>query len=131
LIEAVLPDRRRDARPRGERGSRDDWLDAVAVLSGRKERIRSRVWRGGRVTAIMGGVDIDLRDAAPAAEGAVLHVTVIMGGVDVRVPENWQVTLAGTPLLGGFDDKTRGGGESGPVLTIRGSAVMGGVDVKN
>lgn len=131
LLEAVLPDRDRGRRPRDGRGRGEDWLDAVAVLAGRKERIRSRAWRGGRVTAILGGVELDLRDATPTAEGAVLHVTAILGGVDIRVPEGWRVTLAGTPLLGGFDDKTRGGDELGPLLTVRGSAILGGVDIKN
>lgn len=54
LLEALLPDRRRRASRPGE-DRVDDWLDAVAILSGRKARVSRR---GGRVIAIMGGVDV-------------------------------------------------------------------------
>jgi hypothetical protein len=127
LLEALLPDgRRRRGHARSE-----DRVDAVAILSGRKEQVRSSAWRGGRITAIMGGVEVDLLDATPVADGAILDVTAVMGGVDLRVPEGWRITITGTPLLGGFDDKTRGGSVDGPSLEIRGAAIMGGVDIKN
>jgi len=42
------------------------------------------------------------------------------------------VEIRGTPLLGGFDDKTDGAaGEDAPLLQITGTAIMGGVDVKH
>lgn len=130
LLEAALPDRRQRG-PGSERGRGEDWVDGVAILSGRKERVRGGAWRGGRITAIMGGVEVDLSDATPVEGGAVLHVTAIMAGVELRVPQDWRVTITGTPLLGGFDDKTRGGSADGPSLEVRGSAIMGGVDIKN
>ena len=64
----------------------EDWLRATAVMSGRKERVTSTTWRGGDVTAVMGGVELDLREAMPAAEGARLDVTALMGGVEIWVP---------------------------------------------
>jgi predicted membrane protein len=111
----------------------DEWLDAVAVLGGHKERVRSASWHGGRATAVMGGVELDLRDAHAAPEGAVLHVSTFMGGVSVTVPESWEVTMHGTPFLGGFEDKTRHGTttEEASKLEITGTMVLGGVEVKN
>lgn len=130
LLEATGASRRRETE-RSERG--EDWLDSSAFMSGRKERVTSHAWRGGDVTAIMGGVELDLRDAEPAAEGAVLDVTAVMGGVEVRVPEGWRVELRGTPILGGFEDKTTSprGAERPPTLRVVGTAVMGGVEVKH
>lgn len=111
---------------------RDDWLRATAFMSGRKERVTSAAWRGGDVTAIMGGVELDLRDAVPGAEGAHLDVTAVMGGVEIRVPQGWRVEVRGTPLLGGFDDKTRGGAaKDAPLLQVTGTALMGGVEIKH
>jgi hypothetical protein len=111
----------------------DEWLEAVAVLGGHKERVRSASWHGGRATAVMGGVELDLRDAHTAPEGAVLHVSTFMGGVSVTVPESWEVTMHGTPFLGGFEDKTRHGTatEEASKLEITGTMVLGGVEVKN
>lgn len=131
LVEAVGFMRPgRFGRPTGEAGDEDAY---TAFLGGRKARITSTSWRGGRATAVMGGVELDLRDAVPVPEGAVLDVTAVMGGVEVTVPRGWRVAIRGTPLLGGFDDKTDGGaaGEDAPLLQITGTAIMGGVDVKH
>jgi predicted membrane protein len=125
------------ARRRSERNmpkvspNDDDWLDAVAVLGGHKERIRSAAWHGGRATAVLGGVELDLRDAHPAPEGAVLHVTTFMGGVSMTVPESWEVAMHGTPVLGGFEDKRDHVVEPTSRLEIVGTTVMGGVEVKS
>jgi predicted membrane protein len=108
-----------------------EWLDAVAVLGGHKERIRSAAWHGGRATAVMGGVELDLRDANIAPEGAVLHVSMFMGGVSLAVPESWEVRMHGTPILGGFEDKRPHAAETTSTLEITGTAVLGGVEIKN
>lgn len=121
-------------RPRRVEGETEvvgeDWLRSTAFMSGRKERVTSSTWRGGDVTAIMGGVELDLRDATPASEGARLDVTAVMGGVEVRVPRGWRIEVRGAPLLGGFDDKTKGGAPSdAPLLSVTGTALMGGVEI--
>ena len=113
------------------RATDDEWLDAVAVLGGHKERVRSASWHGGRATAMMGGVELDLRDAVPAPEGAVLHVSTFMGGVSLTVPESWEVRMHGLPILGGFEDKTTHGVTPTATLEITGTMVLGGVEVRN
>lgn len=111
----------------------EDWLRATAVMSGRKERVTSTTWRGGDVTAVMGGVELDLREAMPAAEGARLDVTALMGGVEIWVPPGWKVSPRITPLLGGVEDKTSPGpnDDDAPRLEITGMALMGGVEIKH
>lgn len=130
LVEAVGFLRpRRLTRATGEEGDEGTYS---AVLGGRKSRITSTSWRGGRATAVMGGVELDLRDAVPVEGGAVLDVTVLMGGVDVTVPRGWRVEMHGTPLLGGLDDKTdQAAGPDAPLLQITGTVIMGGVDIKH
>lgn len=130
LVEAVGFMRpKRLTRTTGEGGDEGSY---TAVLGGRKSRVTSGSWRGGRATALLGGVELDLREAVPVEGGAVLDVTAFMGGIDVTVPRRWRVEIDGTPLLGGFDDKTEGGGgEGSPLLRITGTVIMGGVDVKH
>lgn len=111
----------------------EDWLKATAVMSGRKERVTSTHWRGGDVTAVMGGVQLDLREATPAAEGAQLDVTALMGGIEVWVPPGWKIRPRITPFLGGVEDKTNPVPTNGdaPRLEITGTALMGGVEIKH
>jgi len=109
----------------------EEWLDAVAVLGGRKELVRSETWHGGRATAVLGGVELDLREAHVAPEGAVLHVSTFMGGISLAVPESWEVRMHGTPILGGFEDKRSRVAEPTSTLEITGTAVLGGIEIKS
>ena len=84
----------------------NDTLSALAVLSGVNRGNNSRAFKGGDLTAVMGGCEIDLRQAAIEGE-AVFDVFAMWGGIEIRVPENWTVDGRVTPLIGGFDDKTR------------------------
>lgn len=112
-----------------------DRLEEFAMFGGGDRMIRSQAFRGGTVTAIMGGFDIDLREADIAGDAARIEVFVMMGGIDLKVPENWTVVLDVTPFMGGAD--YRPGSRRAPadkppkVLTVSGFVFMGGVDVKH
>lgn len=108
-----------------------DWLSAFAVLAGFERSNNSQNFRGGDLTAVMGGCEIDLRHASMRAPAAI-DIFVMWGGVEIRVPEDWTVELRGVPLLAGFVDKTRMPAVSTEKrLVIRGFALMGGVEIKN
>jgi predicted membrane protein len=112
-------------------GVSDETVDAIAVLSGVSRGSNSSAFRGGELTAFMGGCEIDLRRASINGE-AVIDVFAMWGGIEIRVPENWTVIGRVTPLMGGFDDKTAPPvGTALHKLIIRGVVLMGGVEVKN
>jgi len=110
-----------------------DRLDKQILFSGLDFKIDSQAWTGGRLDVTAGGVELDLRYARLAPEGALLHVHVVMGGVDIRVPDTWQVRCDVTPLLGGADDTTRStqGSGNAPVLRVVGSVTLGGLSIRN
>lgn len=106
-------------------------ISATAILGGVLRRNNSRNFRGGDLTAVMGGCEIDLRQASINGD-AVMEIFAMWGGIEIRVPEDWTVISRVTPLLGGVDDKTRPPqGTTAHRLTLRGFAIMGGVEVKN
>jgi hypothetical protein len=107
-------------------------LSTVAFWSATKTQVVSRGFRGGDVTAVMGGHDIDLRHAQPADGRAVLDVLVVMGGVDVFIPSDWQVSNEAFAVMGSIEDNTRApAGPARGLLVIRGFVLMGGVEIKN
>jgi predicted membrane protein len=108
----------------------DEVIDVTAFLAGFERRISSRPFRGGEVTAIMGGCNLDLRDASIEGE-AVLNVFALWGGITLRCPPDWTIVLRGTPIMGGFEEKTATPPDSSKRLLIRGYAIMGGVEVRN
>jgi predicted membrane protein len=109
----------------------DSVISAVAVLSGVNRGSNSSSFRGGELTAFMGACEIDLRQASISGE-AVMDVFAMWGGVEIQVPDNWRVIGHVTPLLGGFDDKTRPPqSATAHTLIVRGVVIMGGVEIKN
>ena len=121
----------RGGRRHAAASDENDTLSALAVLGGVNRGNNSRAFKGGDLTSVMGGCEIDLRQAAIEGE-AVFDVFAIWGGIEIRVPENWTVIGRVTPILGGFDDKTRPAQQASPQrLVIRGVVIMGGVEVKN
>jgi cell wall-active antibiotic response 4TMS protein YvqF len=110
------------------------YLNEFAIMGGGDRIVRSQDFRGGEVTAIMGGFGIDLRGAAIARDSATINVFTIWGGVDLKVPEDWNVSISGVPILGVFTNNARAfreGGAAAKTLFVKGVAIMGGVEVKN
>ncbi len=106
---------------------------SVAMFGGTKIKDRSEHFTHADVSAIFGGATLDLREAHIDKEASV-EALAMFGGVDVLVPKGWRVSLGGTPILGGCEDKTEGDGElpaDAPVLKVHATAILGGVDVKN
>ena len=108
-------------------------VHAFAMMGGVHYQNTSQAFRGGDANAIMGGVELDLRNASiKEDESAVIDAFAMWGGVEITVPEHWRVVGQVLPLLGGFDDKTATSRtKTGPELIVKGAAVMGAIVVKN
>lgn len=109
-------------------------FSALAIMGGVVRRSNTQTFEGADLTAVMGGCEIDLRQASMVPGGeAVIDVFAFWGGIDIKVPEDWTVIVRAIPLMGGVEDKTRVPAAATPSkrLVIRGIVVMGGVVVKN
>ena len=103
-----------------------------AFLGGIERNNTSQAFRGGDITAALGGVELDLRDCRMAPEGARLDVLAFMGGVSLRIPKDWCVVSEVSVMLGGMDDRSVAPVDtSAPKLLITGQAIMGGIEIKN
>jgi len=107
-------------------------INSFAMMAGVDHKVTARDFRGGQVTAIMAGHDIDLRSAQLADGTAIIELRVCWGGVDFRVPEDWKVSCQALPLMGGVEDHSKPpAGEVKGHLILKGLVVMGGVEIKN
>lgn len=107
-------------------------LSAFAFLSGVQKTYRTQNFRAGDLTAMMGGCEIDMRQAAMQSDQAVISIFAIWGGIEIRVPDTWTVSAEILPIMGGCDDHTELHGD-GPHkhLVIKGLVIMGGIEVRN
>jgi predicted membrane protein len=115
--------------------SADDHVEFVrsfALMSGCELRPVSRPFRGADLTAVMGGIKLDLADTRMEADSATVEVFAFWGGIEIYVPPDWTVTSKVTTLLGGFVDKRRPTSVvPTKTLVVQGMVVMGGIEVKN
>jgi hypothetical protein len=118
--------------PQDRRPHDDTLVHGFALMGGTALVSASPVFRGGDLNAVMGGCELDLRQAQLEGGEAVIDTFALWGGVEIRVPESWKVVGKVVPIMGGFEDKSRPPqSETAPRLVIRGVAIMGAVEVKN
>lgn len=110
-----------------------DRRTVVAIMAGVARKGAWTVPRQLHVLAVMGGADLDFREAQFGPGTTTVTIFATMGGVDIIVPPWLRVESDGFALMGGFEHS--GGAPassdpSAPVLRISGLAIMGGVDIE-
>lgn len=106
---------------------------AVAIMGGHSPKGRIRLADTTNVVAVMGGCELDLRNAEIDGDEVIINCLSVMGGIDIVVPEGISVDFSGIPLLGGTECRiadvpiTPGS----PRIVVRALAIMGGVEVKS
>ncbi|WP_182525997.1 DUF1707 SHOCT-like domain-containing protein [Nocardioides dongkuii] len=106
---------------------------SLAILSGQD---RTGVWAVPPVhTAftLMGGIDVDLREAVFTTPEVVINANAVMGGIDIIVNAATRVEVEGVGIMGAFEEgRAKIAAEIGPdspLVRVRGMALMGAVTV--
>jgi Domain of unknown function (DUF1707)/Cell wall-active antibiotics response 4TMS YvqF len=104
---------------------------AVAILGGFSRKGDWVVPKTFNAFMLMGGGEIDMREARFSEPEVSIHVVAIMGGCEITVPEDATVHVTGVGIMGAFEHSVAGAGsQGGPVINVSGVALMGGVEVK-
>ena len=114
----------------GVQTSTDTSFSEVAIWSGKVRRVTSAMFRRADLTAIMGGVEVDLRGASTGGQEAVIDVFAWWGGIEITVPPDWAVSNQVVAFMGGVDDSSSGTQDARNRLVVRGFVVMGGAEIK-
>lgn len=105
------------------------------------------IWdlKSGEYTALLGGIDLNIRKANFIERDVTLTLNAIMGGITLVVPEDTAIICKGTAILGGIDLLGRGTGgifgssvlEVGDpktadnLLRLNCTCIMGGIEIKH
>ena len=125
-----LPGRTADASPAKPSG---EVSHIVAILSGATRKGSWTVPSAMNVVTVLGGVELDFREATLPAGEITLSAVCILGGMEITVPPEMHVIDNGVAILGGrevsadSDESVRPGA---PVLRLSGFCLLGGVEVK-
>jgi hypothetical protein len=111
-----------EQRPRG-------WI--VAVLGGAARKGRWQPPRRTNVITLMGGAELDLREAE-LGEDVVITAVAIMGGIGITVPPGVAVELSGFALMGanGAPADEHPPLPDAPAIRVRAFSLMGGVAIE-
>jgi len=104
----------------------------VAILGGSSRRGHWRPARKNYAIAIMGGTELDFREAALPPGVTEVQVWTMWGGVEIIVPPGVNVESHGLALLGGFDHSGTTASVPDPLaptIRITGVALMAGVEI--
>jgi len=110
-----------------------DTINDNLIFGGGEYHITSNNFKGGSINAIFGGGKYNFRNSQLAEGIQILEVNLIFGGLDIQIPEDWDIKLEVTSILGGFSNKTYSHNTNiNPKgqLIIKGSAIFGGGEIK-
>ena len=105
------------------------WM--VAIMSGSHRRGRFRAVGSINAVAIMGGDEIDLREAEIEGGELTLNLFALMGGANVYIPDSVELDVGGFSLMGGNTEigAERPARPGSPVIRLRAWNLMGGATI--
>ena len=110
-------------------------INDVSIFGGGKKNYQIDNFKGGNLTAIFGGSEIDLSDCTLADGSNKLNIFFLFGGSNIKVPSTWKVLIEVTPILGAFSDRRiiqqSQVFDNSKTLIISGVTIFGGGELKN
>ena len=112
-----------------------DRVDDVSVFGGGHKVIVSDNFKGGNITNIFGGSEIDLKDCKLAPGVNIIDFVAVFGGSNIIVPSDWKILIDVLPVFGGFSNKVRRDPNAvidpDKTLLIKGFVLFGGGEVRS
>jgi predicted membrane protein len=112
-----------------------DRVDDVSIFGGGHKIIISDNFKGGNITNIFGGSEIDLKDCKLAPGVNVIDFVAVFGGSNIIVPSDWKILIDVLPVFGGFSNKVRRDPNAvidpDKTLLIKGFVLFGGGEVRS
>jgi predicted membrane protein len=112
-----------------------DVLDDVSIFGGGEKSINSDNFKGGSITSIFGGSEINLKGCKLSEGPNVIDVLCVFGGTTLIVPNDWNVIMNVTPIFGGFSNKIikdpSASVDINKTIIVKGLVIFGGGEIKS
>jgi hypothetical protein len=103
-----------------------------ALMGAVSRGVESQDLVGIEVSAMMGGVELDLRGAKARGREVVVEAFAMWGGIELIVPDDWLVACEASAVMGGIEDQTKlAVSEPTTKLIVRGLVIMAGMEITN
>ncbi len=111
------------------RSSRHNGKEFSAFMGGLEEKVIADDFKGCRVSAVMGGAELDLSEVKINGD-VIVECTAVMGAVELTLPRNVRIIVSGTPIMGGYENTNPGDPNAQFTITVEYTAVMGAVEIR-
>ena len=125
--------RKRMARPTLPEHRIPDNSVIVGIMGGGSRRGTWIPARNNWAAGLMGGCELDFRDAQLGPGVTEVRALALMGGIEIIAPPDVQVESSGIGIMGGFDVSSHyrpPTDPDAPIIRVTGLAIMGGATVK-
>jgi predicted membrane protein len=100
-----------------------------------KKNILSKNFKGGEITNVFGGSEVNLSQA-DIEKTATLELVNVFGGTRLIIPANWEVHSELVSVFGNIEDKRNIQPnlklrKCTKVLVLKGNTFMGGIEIKS
>ncbi len=112
-----------------------DYLDELTIFGGGEKIINSQNFKGGRITTIFGGSEINLLNTKLSKGVNYIDIVSLFGGCTLIIPPTWNVKVDMISIFAGFSDirsySPQGDNKGEPELIIKGVTIFGGGEIKS
>lgn len=112
----------------------DGYIENTVIFGGDSKKVSSYDFKGGQISVVCGGLELDLTNCSLSKQKNILEVDVVMGGISLTVPREWNVISEAVSIMGGVEDEVNELKDRyidpAAELIIKGSVVMGGLEIK-
>jgi predicted membrane protein len=117
-----------------EKSSKDDFIESTAFMAGVRKVVLSKNFKGGDISNVFGGTELNLSQA-DFEDKAALEITQVFGGTKLLVPTHWEIRSELVTIVGSVEDKRniplQTSGEPKKTLVLTGTTVFGGIEIKS
>lgn len=101
-----------------------------STFSGQKLHFNGEYFRGVKLSAVFGSIDLDLTGAI-IDHDVLIDASAVFGGIDIIVPQNYRVKICSNSVFGSVSEEhSHATGEGFPTVYVNGTCVFGGVSIK-
>lgn len=112
-----------------------EYINEVAIFGGNEKNLIMKQFRGGKITNIFGGSELNFSKTELAEGENYLEMLCVFGGSTLVVPPDWDIRMDVVSIFGGFSDKRYKRQDSQVMpnkkLIIKGLVIFGGGELKS
>ncbi len=113
----------------------DYYLDTFSIFSNNDRYIKSKNFKGGKITSLLGELKINLMESDIQESPQICDMLTLLGSIEIYLPPDWEVIHETTTIFGDFSD-TRSkqqivNSNNKKVLVVKGLVLFGNCEIKS